>query len=147
MVSLFELVARFPPGYLAALFSGQSICGMLAALVQIFSLGLDASSEVEGLIYFLCGGLFVLATTCAFLLTLRKSSFFYHNFSKKFIRTQVNKDARFLPVLNKTKFYLLSIVIVMGSGAMVHPGITSLVVSQEKETGSKWSGIKHNLLS
>lgn len=141
MVSVFEIVAKFPPKYLAAILSGQAICGIFAALVQIFSLGIGASSQISGLVYFLIGLLFVFLTLGLFVGSLYKSRYFQHHLSKQ-SEDQIPKvtKSEIFEVLNNIKYYLIAMLFVTGSTAMVYPGLAALTVSMQKGNGNKWNG-------
>lgn len=140
MVSLFHLVTRFPPNYLAAMLSGHSLCGIFASLVQIFSLSIGASSKTSGLTYFSIGMFFVFLTLIGFLATLHKSDFFQYHITKEVqsVKPKITKEM-FLSVLNKLKYYLSSMIIVLGCSIMLHPGLLSLVVSVDQSSGNKWN--------
>ncbi|XP_044271775.1 equilibrative nucleoside transporter 3-like [Tribolium madens] len=142
MVSLFQLVTRFPPVYLAAMLSGHSLCGIFAALVQIFSLSIGASSKTSGLTYFSIGMFFIFLTLTGFIATLNKSQFFNYHITKEVetVKPKMTKNL-FLSVLNKVKYYLGSMIIVLGCTIMLHPGLLSLVVSVGKGNGKKWNDV------
>ncbi|XP_063920403.1 equilibrative nucleoside transporter 3-like isoform X2 [Zophobas morio] len=143
MVTLFEMIARFPARYLAAILSGHSICGIFAALTQIFALSIGASSTTTGLTYFSIGMFFIFLTLIGFLMTLHKSQFFKYNLTKEIEQTVQPKITKelFLTVLNKLKYYLTSMIIVLGCSIMIHPGVTSLVVSIDKGHGNQWNDV------
>jgi equilibrative nucleoside transporter 1/2/3 len=142
MVTLFQMVSKFPPGYLAAILNGQSICGILAALLQIFSLSIGASSKTNGLVYFALGMFFIFMTLVGFLMTLARSEYFQHYLNKEvqIERPKVTKKMVF-SIFNKIKYYIISMVIVLGCSIMIHPGVTSLVISTHKGNGNKWNDV------
>lgn len=146
MVTLFELAARFPPQYATAILTGQSICGILSALVQIISLSFGAKSTIVGLIYFAIGMAFVLGILICFTLILTKSDFFRYNLYRVIENEQnaMNKSVVF-SILGKIKYYMLAMGISLGCSIMLHPGVTSLVVSMQKGNGSKWNGRYYHL--
>jgi equilibrative nucleoside transporter 1/2/3 len=142
MVTVFQLAVKFPPRYMITLFSGQSICGVLAALVQIFALGVTENPTTRGLIYFLMGMFFVFLTLVGFLISTRRSRFFQHHSAKivEAKRPKMSKEI-VVSVLQKNKFYLGSLFIVLGSSIMLHPGVTTLVLSVDKGNGNKWNDV------
>lgn len=141
MVTLFELSARFPPQYVTAILTGQSICGILSALVQIISLSFGAKSAIVGLIYFVIGMIFVLGILISFMLILTKSEFFRYNLYKVIENEQnVMNKTIVLSILGKIKYYMIAMGVSLGCSIMLHPGVTSLVVSMHKGNGNKWNG-------
>ena len=131
--TLFEMVARFPPRYVIPIVSGYSVCGVFAAALQIICLSLEASSNTTGLTYFTIGMFFIVLTLTAFVASLLTSQFFRTNLRKEVeesMKTKVTKRAIF-SLINKLKFYLISMFIVLGCSIMIHPAVTSLVVSME----------------
>ncbi|KAJ3643534.1 hypothetical protein Zmor_026238 [Zophobas morio] len=142
LVTLFEMAPKFPPSYLAVIFSGQAICGILSALAQIVSLSVDADPAVNGLVYFLSGLSFVVLTLVGFSWSLRTSHFFKHHFWKEIAaeKFEVSKE-KILTILHKVKFYLLAMTITCGSTIMVQPSVTSLVLSVDKNNGNNWNDV------
>ncbi|KAJ3643532.1 hypothetical protein Zmor_026236 [Zophobas morio] len=141
--TLFEMVARFPPRYVIPIVSGYSVCGVFAAALQIICLSLEASSNTTGLTYFTIGMFFIVLTLTAFVASLLTSQFFRTNLRKEVeesMKTKVTKRAIF-SLINKLKFYLISMFIVLGCSIMIHPAVTSLVVSIEKGNGNKWNDV------
>ncbi|XP_044271776.1 equilibrative nucleoside transporter 1-like [Tribolium madens] len=141
MVSVFELAAKFPSKDLAPLFSGQAICGIFAALVQIFALGVGGGPATTGLIYFLLGMFFVFFTLVGFLGLWRRSKYFDFHLMKKLeaTKTDLKLDKEVIKsAIKKVRLYMGSMVLVLGCTIMVHPGVTSLVVSVDKGDGTPW---------
>lgn len=142
-VTVFEMVAKFPPEYIAGILTGQSVCGIIAALVQIFSLSIGASSKTNGLVYFLIGMFFVFISLVSYLMVLMKSEFFRFHLNKVIETGKMDFSRKVLKsVLSKVKFYLLSMILVLGCSIIMHPGVTSLVISKYKGNGNKWNGKK-----
>lgn len=144
MISAFELAVKFPAKNLAPLFSGQAICGILAALVQIFALGVGGTPQTTGLIYFLIGMFIVFLPLVGFVYAWKNSDYFEFYLTKEIeekrrdfvIGWDVIKSA-----WKKSGYYMCSMVLVLACTIMVHPGLTSLVVSVNKGNGDPWSGI------
>jgi equilibrative nucleoside transporter 1/2/3 len=143
MVTIFQLVSKFPAGYLAAVLNGQALCGIFAALVQISSLSIGASSKTSGLVYFSIGMFFIFITLLGFLATMTRSQYFKYHFKKEVVQVETPKIIKelFISILKKIRFYISAMVIVMGSTIMIHPGVTSLVVSVNKGSGHKWNDV------
>ncbi|XP_063930955.1 equilibrative nucleoside transporter 3-like [Zophobas morio] len=141
MVTLFEMAVKFPRSHIPTIFSGQAICGIVAALVQIFALGVGGGAQTTGLIYFLIGMLFIFFSLVGFVVAWRKSDFFRYNMTKELEarkRLEISKEI-ILSGIKKSKFYMLSMVIVLGGTVMVHPGVIVLVSSVDKGNGNPWN--------
>nr|XP_015839251.1 PREDICTED: equilibrative nucleoside transporter 2-like [Tribolium castaneum] len=85
---------------------------------------------------------FIFLTLVGFIITLTKSLFFQYHLTKEVetVKPKVTKDL-FLSVLNKLKYYLSSMIIVLGCTIMLHPGLLSLVVSVDKGNGKRWNDV------
>lgn len=53
--SVFGVVGKFSPVYITAVIGGQALGGIFAALAQIASLAIGASSTHSALVYFIIG--------------------------------------------------------------------------------------------
>ncbi|XP_063930968.1 equilibrative nucleoside transporter 3-like isoform X1 [Zophobas morio] len=137
LVTLFEMVLQFSPIYLAVIFSGQAICRILSALVEIVLLNTDADPAVNGFVYFLSGMLIVVLTLLGFFFSLSMSQFFKHHFWKEreVVKLEVSKE-KCRTILHKLKFYLLSMVISSGSTTIIDFRVTSVVISVDQSSGS-----------
>ncbi|XP_063930942.1 equilibrative nucleoside transporter 3-like [Zophobas morio] len=141
MVTLFELAVKFPFNHVLTMFSGQAICGILAALVQIFALGIGGGPQTTGLVYFLIGMLFIFFSQMGFVVAWRKSDFFRNHMLKEAAvrgRFEFSKEV-IVSAINKSKFYMLSMFIVLGGTVMLHPGVITLVSSVDKGNGNPWN--------
>ena len=49
---VYSAIVNLPPQYLRALHFGKDICGIIVALVNIFSIAISSSPHIEGLVYF-----------------------------------------------------------------------------------------------
>lgn len=150
MVSLFELVLNFPIGYYGTILSGQAICGVVCSLLQICVLSMRTDYLTSGLIFFGVGSIIILSTTIFYLITKRKSKYFIYRIGQYEGTTQepvqskcsVNME-KLRSALQRTKWFLGAMVFVQGSTAMVHPGLTVLIVSMERDSGGgdQWNEI------
>ncbi|KAK6640496.1 hypothetical protein RUM44_012191 [Polyplax serrata] len=141
--SLWGVAANFPPKYIAALTSGQSLGAIFAALVCIASLVCSTSSTTSALLYFSIAIVTVLASLiCYKVLSLTKFFKYYmlHKTPAKDLRydpVQVNQinSAFAVPnislsrVLQKVGYYCFSIFMCFTVTASVYPAITVLISS------------------
>ncbi|XP_018565559.1 equilibrative nucleoside transporter 1 [Anoplophora glabripennis] len=150
MVSLFELVINFPIGYYGTILSGQAICGVVSAIVQICVQSIRLHYLTSALIYFMVGSVIILATTIFYLITKQKSKYFIYRIGQYEDTTQHPVDKKFSfnmdklkGALQSTKWFLGAMVFVQGSTAMVHPGLAALIVSVERDSGGgdQWNEI------
>ncbi|KAJ8917737.1 hypothetical protein NQ315_005187 [Exocentrus adspersus] len=150
MISLFELVTKFPLGYYGTILSGQAICGIFSAIVQICILSMRVPSLFSGLIYFSVGSIIIFSTTIFYLITKKKSKYFiyrisqYEGSSTNPVESRCFLDTTKLKAaLQRTKWFLGAMVFVQGSTAMVHPGLTALIVSVDRDSGlgDEWNEV------
>ncbi|KAJ8949602.1 hypothetical protein NQ314_008173, partial [Rhamnusium bicolor] len=151
MISLFELVTKFPLGYFAAVLSGQALCGIFSSLVQILTLSINSRNPTtSAFIFFGVGSLIILLTTVFYLITKRKSKYFIYRIGQYEGTSRDGTQEKWTvnlfkmkTALQRTKWYLGSIVFVKGSSAMIHPGLAALVVSEDKDSGlgNAWNEI------
>ncbi|KAJ8936076.1 hypothetical protein NQ314_012511 [Rhamnusium bicolor] len=138
LVSIFQMSLKFPTIYLGAQLSGQSICGVLVALIQIFTLLIGVSSKISAIIYFSICAFLMLAAMVLYL-------FVFHNFD--YLQDQLNKEEEYEIEFSKVKIIarkllvlMITMVLTAGSSVIIHPGVTSLVESVGKGT-SRWSDV------
>ncbi|KAJ8985295.1 hypothetical protein NQ317_007082 [Molorchus minor] len=140
MVSLFELVTKFPLDYYAAILSGQALCGIISSSVRILTLSMNSYSLINATIFFGVGTILILFTSVFYLITKKKSKYFVYRVGQ-YEGNDVVKDkwainfGKMKTALYRTKWIMGSMVFVQGSTAMIHPGFAALVVSEDKDSG------------
>ncbi|CAG9815642.1 unnamed protein product [Phaedon cochleariae] len=145
MISLYELVTKFPVRYYASIMSGPSICGIIAVLIQIALIGARVSPEMNGTIYFTLGTAIMLATTVFYLFLIRRSKFFIYTIQdhsaadtyREMNDVKVVSREKMVSIFRKIKWYYASLMIVDGTTFLIHPGYTTLVMSTAHDT--TWS--------
>lgn len=141
MMTCFQLVSQFPQKYTAALLTGQTMCGILSALVEIITLAAGAKNQQNGLYYFLIGSVCVAFTFINYYVNVNYMDYFkFHYANKSADEVEFSKRA-FVSVMKRQKFYLLSIVLVLASASMLQPGVTSKIDSVDKGSGNEWNDV------
>lgn len=148
IVSLFEMVSKFPSEYFAALLTGQALCGVIAALILILTIIVSSHPITNGLIFFAIGTDLVLLTNIVYWYSKRNSQYFIYHVGNDRM-TETDQHTRFFPRIcaqirtasRHTKFYMASLIIVFGTTAMVYPGLMSLIAAENSngQTGSAWN--------
>ncbi|KAG5898280.1 hypothetical protein JTB14_008623 [Gonioctena quinquepunctata] len=147
MVSMCQLVTKFPVPYYASLYSGQSICAIIAALLQMLLMSTRMSPESNGTAYFGFGTLAMFSAVMVYININMKSKYFIYrvncteNKSLKNILSMERK--RIASGFKKIKWYYATLIFVQGTTAMIVPGFTALVVSENanNENMSVWEDI------
>ncbi|KAJ8948581.1 hypothetical protein NQ318_007585 [Aromia moschata] len=145
MVSLFELVTKFPLDYYAAILSGQALCGIISSSLQILTLTINSNPMFTASIYFGVGSLLIFFTSIFYLVTKKKSKYFIYRIGQ-YEGNEVASNkwsiniSKMKSALQRTKWFMGSLVFIQGSTAMIHPGLAALVVSEGKDQGGgEWS--------
>lgn len=136
---------RFPPRCLAAQLAGQSICGILAALVQIVALVVPSVTGTASLYYAIAVGVMG-STLAAYVTVWYKVEDFRRTVNKK----QEDEEARsntgwkidfgmLKRVLRKLSLLLISLILSVMVSVILNPGVTALIESSGKGTNA-WSG-------
>ncbi|XP_049823647.1 equilibrative nucleoside transporter 3 isoform X2 [Aethina tumida] len=141
LISAFQLSSKFPQAYVAAQLTGQSVCGIFAALIQILALTNGIERVIpNAFIYFSTALLAILATLMFYGYKKRYSEFFnyYENLEVQTQNTGLPfSKENVLRVLKKMKFLLFSMIFIQGGTIIIHPGLTANVVSVGED--SKWN--------
>lgn len=148
LVSLFEMVRKFPSEYFSALLTGQALCGVISAVAQIITITLTEHPVQGGYIFFSIGTFLVLITIVIYWFSKRNAQYFIYNVGNE-ARIEVTFEHRkFFPRIWKkikqsshmAKMCVSSLIIVVGSTAIVYPGFMSLVVACEStgKTEDAW---------
>lgn len=137
IVSLYELVVRFPISYYAAINSGQVICGILSSIIQIITLSLRVPPPISGAVYFGVGSMIIIITTIIYWFIHRNSKYFIYRIGQKEIVYEPNKriwpDKKFFKTaVIKLKWSYATYIIVSGTTALLFPGFCVLITAVQK---------------
>ncbi|CAK1549402.1 unnamed protein product [Leptosia nina] len=109
--------SKFSREYMAAVISGQSLGGIIAAVAQIISLAFKISPLHSALIYFCIADFMVITSLIS------------------------NREAYLTIVLKKVWVYAFSMFAVYGISMCVYPAVTVLVESHPATSGTDWNNI------
>lgn len=125
---------------MAAVVAGQSLGGIIAAIAQIISLAFKISPLHSALIYFIIADVMVISSLVSYAM-LYKIDFFTHHILRGCggMATNRHREVSMLLILKKIWVYAFSIFAVFGISMAVYPGITVLVESQNKASGTDWN--------
>ncbi|KAL0831053.1 hypothetical protein ABMA28_001934 [Loxostege sticticalis] len=139
---LVGIASRFSKEYMAAVVAGQSLGGIIAAIAQIISLAFKISPLHSALIYFIIADVMVISSLVSYAM-LYKIDFFTHHILRGCggMATNRHREVSMLLILKKIWVYAFSIFAVFGISMAVYPGITVLVESQNKASGTDWNTI------
>lgn len=144
--SIFGIVGNFSPVYITAVIGGQALGGIFAALAEIASLAIGASSTHSALVYFIIGNI-TIAVSIILYVVLMKTVFFKYHVEDKFISisdfgsTSSTILISHKVILKKIWVYGLSMFIVFAFTLSVYPGVTVLIESEGKGHGNKWNDV------
>ncbi|KAJ8917712.1 hypothetical protein NQ315_005161 [Exocentrus adspersus] len=145
LVSLLQLASKFPARCLAAQVAGQSVCGILAALVQIIALAAAPSVKATAALYFSIAIGTIAIIMVAYTVILRRSEEFQDKLKEKEKTPNAEEETRpkleldiLKRVFKKVFLLIVSLVLCMGCSGMLQPGITALMESSGKGT-NQWS--------
>ncbi|KAL1492097.1 hypothetical protein ABEB36_012589 [Hypothenemus hampei] len=151
LVSLFQMVRKVPAEYYNAILTGQALCGVISALIQILTISLTEAPADGGLIFFGIGTLLVIITIVVYWYSKKNSQYFIYSVGNEIVNVQTTtfEHRKFLPRIwmkiksttKKTKMCVISLLTVVGTTAIVYPGYMSLVVAQEStgKTMDPWN--------
>ncbi|XP_074026583.1 equilibrative nucleoside transporter 1 isoform X1 [Leptinotarsa decemlineata] len=146
IISAFQLLKNFPTSYYPALHSGHSICGVIASLFQVILISTRMSSQSNGTYYFGFGTLIIFLSTLFMTMVNKKSRYFIYRVNTTRMIMDENWTAnnvsnrireKLVSGLLRTKWYYATFLFVQGSTAMIFPGFTALVVSENMH-GTTW---------
>nr|XP_023011796.1 equilibrative nucleoside transporter 3-like [Leptinotarsa decemlineata] len=143
--SLFGAVGKFSPKYITAVIGGQALGGVFAALAQIASLSIGASSTHSALVYFIIGNL-TIAISIFLYIMLEKSLFFKyyiadHAVINELLTNSLPMNYSYRTILKKMWCYGLSIFVTFAVSLAVYPGVTVLIDSEGKGHGNRWNDV------
>ncbi|ERL93828.1 hypothetical protein D910_11114 [Dendroctonus ponderosae] len=144
--SVFGIVGNFSPVYITATIGGQALGGIFAALAEIVSLAIGASSTHSAFVYFIIGNL-TIAGSIALFVVLTKTLFYKYHIEDKFLNISdfgTTSSAQLVchkVVFRKTWIYGLSMFFVFAITLSIYPGVTVLIESEGRGSGSKWNDV------
>jgi hypothetical protein len=139
-MAIYSSMSTFPARYLGAYLGGQGMAGIFTACIQIISLAVSITRETRALVYFWVANATIAFTLLLMAVIMRRNRFYL--FYMENYEQRKGKMLSFRQILDIFK------VIWPGPGIMffylattniVHPAITSLVVS-EGEGNGPWNG-------
>lgn len=136
-----SVLSRFPSYYMKVYLIGEGSGAITTSFLQTLSFTLGTSTQVSALFYFFTGC--VLATVTLIMFYLSK----YNNLNNYYInKTQENISKKITSLSETTQMAkriwspILGNALALITLATIIPNITSLVVSKNYGSGSKWSG-------
>lgn len=155
--AIFGLAALFPLEYMTAIVSGQSLGGIISALIYILIVAFRATPTETAFIYFIIGTVLVLITIGCYIV-LEKNSFFnffvnthrLHNpdiSSNEVDRNPCNspQDANCSAwnILPKIYTHSTSICLLFAITVSIYPSVAVLMQSVNYGHGKIWNGINN----
>ncbi|XP_045480382.1 equilibrative nucleoside transporter 1-like isoform X1 [Harmonia axyridis] len=144
--SIFGIVGNFSAIYITAVNSGQSLGGIFAAIAEIISLAIGASSTHAAFVYFIIGSATIFLGIISYILMVN-TIFFKYNIRVKSLEdysdsssSQFIKDVDYSLIFRKIWTIGVTCFMVLFTTTCVSPGVTVLVESEGKGH-SKWSDI------
>lgn len=146
--SLFGIIGKFSPKYITATVGGQALGGIFAAIAQIISLAIGISSTFSAFVYFMVGNLMILISLACYII-LSKTVFFKYHISERTGVTGNEFQTELLRpriVCHRTIFkkiwpHALSAFLVFTITLSVYPGVTVLIESENRASGSAWTNV------
>jgi equilibrative nucleoside transporter 1/2/3 len=149
---LFGIVGKFSSRYITAVVSGQALGGIFAALAEIVSLCLGASSTISAFVYFMVANGMLLISLVAYLVLSRAVFFRFHMLDKvqtstihyepAVIQASDNPPSReisYKSILKKIWVYGFAEWMTFVVTLAMYPAVTVLVNSTGKENGNPWN--------
>lgn len=140
-------MGRFCPIYITATTGGQALGGIFAALAEIASLAIGASSIHSAMLYFIIGIVTILLTIVSYLVLIKSMFFKHHLYDTRINQTEFDNELLRPRISNKIILkkiwpHGLSIFVVFAISMSVCPGVTVLIESEGKGHGRRWNGKK-----
>lgn len=139
--SIFGVCSKFPKEYMAAVISGQSLGGIIAAIAQIISLAFKMSPQANAMIYFVIADVMVMVSFVSYLL-LHKFDFFVYHYTMRGstgVSTNRHREVTMVSVCKKIWVYAFTIFAVFAISMSVYPAVTVLVQSHPITKGTDWN--------
>ncbi|XP_018336319.1 equilibrative nucleoside transporter 3 [Agrilus planipennis] len=142
--SIFGMVAKFPAKYITAVVGGQALGGIFAAIAQIVSLAIGASSVHSAFVYFMIANITIVFCLIAYLF-LSKSIFFKHIVQNEpdgaYTYDETTNIVSHRTILKKIWLHGVSVLLVFMVTLSVYPGITVLIESKNRGNGNRWNDL------
>ncbi|XP_069704264.1 equilibrative nucleoside transporter 3 [Periplaneta americana] len=151
---LFGIVGKFSSRYITAVVSGQALGGIFAALAEIASLCLGASSTISAFVYFMVANGMLLLSLAAYLILSRAVFFRFHMLDKVEVSSmqyepaviQANdnpppREISYKSILKKTWVYGFSVWMTFVVTLAMYPAVTVLVNSTDKGNNKPWNDV------
>lgn len=139
---LYGIASKFSNEYMAAVVSGQSLGGIIAAIAQIISLAFKISPLHSALIYFIIADIMVIVSLISYI-WMYKIDFFTYNILRGCggIAANRHREVSMLIIMKKLWVYALAIFVVFAVSMAVYPSVTVLVESHPVTAGTDWNNI------
>lgn len=153
--AVFGLAALFPLEYMTAIVSGQSLGGIISALIYILIVAFRATPAQTAFIYFVIGTLLVLITIVCYI-ALEKNSFFkffinmhrIHNMdicsdenNTNSCNSTPNTNSNAWDILYKIYTHATSICLLYVITVSIYPSVAVLMQSVNYGHGNIWNGM------
>ncbi|KAG6445643.1 equilibrative nucleoside transporter 3 [Manduca sexta] len=139
---LVGIASRFSKEYMAAVVSGQSLGGIIAAIAQIISLAFKISPLHTALIYFIIADVMVITSLVSYVCLYKIDFFTYHILrGSGGMATNRHREVSMVSILKKIWVYAFSIFTVFAISMAVYPAVTVLVESHPVTKGTDWNNI------
>lgn len=145
--SLFGVVGKFSPIYITATIAGQALGGIFAALAEIVSLSVGASSTHSAFVYFTIGTITIVISIICYIVLTKTVFYKFYVFEKAIVRNEFQNELvrpqiiSYKHILRKTWCYGLAMFSVFAITLSVYPGVTVLIESEGKGHGNKWNDV------
>jgi equilibrative nucleoside transporter 1/2/3 len=145
--SIFGVVGRFCPIYITATLGGQALGGIFAALAEIASLSIGASSVHSAFVYFIIGNLTISISIACYVILTKTVFFKFHLYERTITQNEFENELlrpRIIShkiILKKIWTHGVSMFTVFAITLSVYPSVTVLVESEGKGQGHRWNDV------
>lgn len=138
---LVGIASRFSKEYMAAVVSGQSLGGIIAAVAQIISLAFKISPQHSALIYFIIADVLVITSLISYISLYKIDFFTHHILQGSGMVTNRHREVSMVNIMKKIWVYAFSIFAIFAISMAVYPAVTVLVESHPATKGTDWNNI------
>lgn len=139
---LVGIASRFSSEYMAAVVSGQSLGGIIAAIAQIISLAFKISPLHSALIYFIIADIMMIISLVSYVMLYKVDFFTYHILRGcGGIAVNRHRTVSMTAIIKKVWVYAFSMFAVYAISMAVYPAVTVLVESHPITSGTDWNNI------
>ncbi|KAG5886439.1 hypothetical protein JTB14_035728 [Gonioctena quinquepunctata] len=135
------IMAKFPKNFMKMFLLGQG-GGIISDIMQVISISLTDSDEVGASIYFAAGTILICATITLYFVIRHTDIYeYYDNDGDATPEDQNSFVSNWSDMKEVSKFIwpvLLIVAVMMCTMAAIHPSVTSLVVSQNRDSEGAW---------